>query len=70
MLLVFTGIPRASSELQCVDKKRFVLEEALDEISNTGVRGRLKRLIEAKNAKVEEMQFEVSSLQMQLASMP
>ncbi|XP_042036969.1 uncharacterized protein LOC121783005 isoform X1 [Salvia splendens] len=66
----FEGIPRASSELQCADKKRFVLEETLDEISNTGVRGRLKRLIEAKNAKVEEMQFEVSSLQMQLASMP
>ncbi|XP_047964288.1 uncharacterized protein LOC125208675 isoform X4 [Salvia hispanica] len=66
----FEGIPRTSSELQSADKKRFVLEETLDEISNTGVRGRLKRLIEAKNAKVEEMQFEVSSLQMQLASMP
>ncbi|KAG6390486.1 hypothetical protein SASPL_148221 [Salvia splendens] len=66
----FEGIPRTSSELQCADKKRFVLEETLDEISNTGVRGRLKRLIEAKNAKVEEMQFEVRSLQMQLDSMP
>ncbi|XP_057795518.1 uncharacterized protein LOC131011728 isoform X7 [Salvia miltiorrhiza] len=67
---VLQGIPRTSSEAQWSDKQRFVLQETLDEISNTSVKGRLKRLIEAKNANVQEMQFEVSSLQMQLASIP
>lgn len=68
--MLFTGIPGTSGEGQWSDKQRFVLQETIDEISNTSVKGRLKRLIEEKKSNVQEMQFEVSSLQMQLASMP
>lgn len=68
--VVFTGTERTSSEVQWSDKQRFVLQETLDEISNTSVKGRLKRLIEEKNANVQKMQFEVTSLQRHLASMP
>lgn len=70
VLLLFTGTPRASSEVQWGDKQRFVLQETLDEISNTSVKGRLQRLIEEKSGSVEKMRGEVNSLQMQLASMP
>ncbi|KAH6824086.1 hypothetical protein C2S53_004052 [Perilla frutescens var. hirtella] len=64
------GSESTSSQVQWSDKRRFVLQETLDEISNTSVKGRLKRLIEEKNANVQKMQFEVSSLQRQLASIP
>lgn len=50
--------------------KSEILQETLDEISNTSLKGRLKKLIEEKNDTLRKMHCEVQSLGRQLASIP
>ncbi|KAI3464640.1 hypothetical protein Pfo_021303 [Paulownia fortunei] len=61
---------RTASEAHWFEKRHHILQETLDEITNTCLKESLQKLIEEKSANLQRMQFEIQSLETHLASMP
>ncbi|XP_051139498.1 uncharacterized protein LOC127257174 isoform X3 [Andrographis paniculata] len=67
---VFQVNERAAGNSQWYEKRHHVLQETMDEITNSSLKGSLQKLIYNKNAKVQRMHFELQSLENHLASIP
>ncbi|KAL8059458.1 hypothetical protein ABFS82_03G087900 [Erythranthe guttata] len=61
---------RKTGEIISFEKRHHILRETLDQITNSSVKDRLQKLIQGKSENLHEMQFEIQSLESQLASMP
>ncbi|KAG8378129.1 hypothetical protein BUALT_Bualt08G0106000 [Buddleja alternifolia] len=61
---------RTESKAQWFEKRHHILQETLDEITNTSLKESLRKLIDEKNSELQKMQFEIQYLESRLASLP
>lgn len=67
---VFPANGSTPSNTQWYEKRHHVLQETMDEITNTNLKGSLQKLMHDKNTKVQKMELAIRSLQNHLATLP